>query len=253
MEGKPVTFRTFDVGGDKCPDALHSPKTENPALGLRGIRFALKTSTLLKTQFRAVLRACCYGEIKILLPMVTAVDEIFQAKQLFDECVEEMRQKSLPLPDKLPQLGVMIETPAAALEAFTLAQHCDFLSIGTNDLIQYTLAVDRTDSLVASLFNPLHPAILKLLKKTVDAANAAHIPVCVCGEMASNHRYAPILIGLGIRELSMPAINIPMVKEKIRSLSLNDMERFANHLLSLPMPSDIVKTFNAFEEGVRFF
>ncbi len=253
MEGKPVTFRTFDVGGDKCPDALHSPKTENPALGLRGIRFALKTSTLLKTQFRAVLRACCYGEIKILLPMVTSVDEIFQAKQIFDECVEELRQNSLPLPEKIPQLGVMIETPAAALEAFTLAQNCDFLSIGTNDLIQYTLAVDRTDSFVASLFNPLHPAILKLLKKTVDGANAAHIPVCVCGEMASNHRYAPILVGLGVRELSMPAINIPMVKEKIRSLSLNDMERFANHLLSLSMPSDIVKTFNAFEEGVRFF
>ena len=253
MEGKPVTFRTFDVGGDKCPDALHSPKTENPALGLRGIRFALKTKTLLKTQLRAVLRACVYGDIKILLPMVTSVDEIVQAKEILYECADELRQNSVPVPDKLPQLGIMIETPAAALESLTLAQNCDFLSIGTNDLIQYTLAVDRTDSFVAPLFNPLHPAILKLLKKTVDSANAVHIPVSVCGEMASNHRYAPILIGLGIRELSMPSINIPMVKEKIRSLSLSDMERFANHLLSLSMPTDIIKTFSAFEEGVRFF
>ena len=253
MEGKPITFRTFDVGGDKSPDALHPPKTENPALGLRGIRFALKMPTLLKTQFRAVLRACCFGDIRILLPMVTSAEEITSAKKLLAECAEELRKKSVPLPDCLPQLGVMIETPAAALEAEVLAANCDFLSIGTNDLIQYTLAVDRTDSSVASLFNPLHPSILKLLKRTADSANAAQIPVSICGEMASNHRYAAVLIGLGIHELSMPAINIPMVKERIRSLSLAEMEHFANQLLSLSYPADIVKTFNAFEEGVRFY
>lgn len=253
MEGKPVTFRTFDVGGDKCPDVLHTAKTENPALGLRGIRFALKTSALLKTQFRAVLRACCFGDIRILLPMVTSVEEVVSAKKLLAECENELREKSVPLPDRPPQLGVMIETPAAALEAGVLAANCDFLSIGTNDLIQYTLAVDRTDSSVASLFNPLHPSILKLLKKTVESANSAHVPVSICGEMASNHRYAAVLIGLGIHELSMPAINIPMVKERIRSLSLTEMEHFVNRLLSLSAPSDIVKTFNAFEEGVRFY
>lgn len=253
MEGKPITFRTFDVGGDKSPDALHPPKTENPALGLRGIRFALKMPTLLKTQFRAVLRACCFGDIRILLPMVTSAEEITSAKKLLAVCAEELREKSVPLPDCLPQLGVMIETPAAALEAEVLAANCDFLSIGTNDLIQYTLAVDRTDSSVASLFNPLHPSILKLLKRTADSANAAQIPVSICGEMASNHRYAAVLIGLGIHELSMPAINIPMVKERIRSLSLAEMEHFANQLLSLSYPADIVKTFNAFEEGVRFY
>ena len=253
MEGKPITFRTFDVGGDKSPDILHTPKTENPALGLRGIRFALKTQGLLKMQFRAVLRACCFGDIQILLPMVTSVEEITTAKKLLAECAEELREKNIPLPDQMPRLGVMIETPAAALEVETLAGNCDFLSIGTNDLIQYTLAVDRTDSSVAPLFNPLHPSILKLLKRTADAANTAHIPVSICGEMASNHRYAAVLIGLGIHELSMPAINIPMVKERIRSLSLAETEHFANRLLSLCMPSDIVKTFNDFEEGARFY
>lgn len=253
MEGKPITFRTFDVGGDKCPDILHTPKTENPALGLRGIRYALTTASLLKTQFRAVLRACCFGDIRILLPMVTSVEEVISAKNMLAECADELRSNAVSLPDQLPQLGVMIETPAAAMEADVLAAHSDFLSIGTNDLIQYSLAVDRTDSSVASLFNPLHPSILKLLKKTTDSANAANVPVSICGEMASNHRYAAVLIGLGIRELSMPAINIPMVKERIRSLSLTEMENFANRLLSLASSSDIVKTFNDFEEGVRFY
>lgn len=147
----------------------------------------------------------------------------------------------------------MIETPAAALEAGVFARHCDFLSVGTNDLVQYTLAVDRSDATVAPLFNPLHPSVLKLLKRTVDAANAAGIPVGVCGEMASNHRYSAVLIGLGIRELSMPAINIPMVKERIRTLTMSDAERYVNRLLSLPTATDVTRAFNDFEEGVRFY
>ena len=252
MEGKSITFRTFDVGGDKTPDIIYTPKTENPALGLRGIRFALTSSGLLKTQLRAVLRAACFGDIRILLPMVTSLDEIFHAKEMLQLCAEELKNEGFSIPDRLPALGVMIETPAAAIEAETIAQTCDFMSIGTNDLIQYTLAVDRTDSSVAPLFNPLHPAILKLIKRTVDAGNKAQIPVSVCGEMASNHRYASVLIGMGIRELSMPAINIPMVKERIRSLSLTEMENYANRLLSLEIPADVIKTFNDFEDGARF-
>ena len=252
MEGKPVTFRTFDVGGDKSPDILYSPKTENPALGLRGIRFALTAAGLLKTQLRAVLRASFFGDIRILLPMVTSLDEIFHAKEMLQQCAEELKSEGFSIPENLPALGVMIETPAAAIEAETIAQVCDFMSIGTNDLIQYTLAVDRTDSSVASLFNPLHPSILKLIKRTIVAGEKMQIPVSVCGEMASNHRYASVLIGLGIRELSMPAINIPMVKERIRALNLAETERFANYLLSLDVPADVIKTFNAFEEGVRF-
>ncbi len=253
MEGKPITFRTFDVGGDKCPDVLHTPKTENPALGLRGIRYALAVSGLLKTQFRAVLKACNFGDIRILLPMVSSLEEVLHAKEMLCQCAGELRNEGVSLPDRLPLLGVMIETPAAALEAEALAKNCDFLSIGTNDLIQYTLAVDRTDAFVASLFNPLHPSILKLIKRTVDAANKAQIPVSLCGEMASNHRYAAVLIGLGIRELSMPAINIPMVKERIRSLNLMETEHFVNRMLSLEVPADVIKTFNDFEEGIRFY
>ena len=253
IDGKPITFRTFDVGGDKAPDVLHTPKTENPALGLRGIRYALTASNLLKTQFRAVLRACASADIRILLPMVTSLEEVVNAKEMLNQCAEELLNEGVPLPDVPPPLGVMIETPAAALEAEALAESCDFLSIGTNDLIQYTLAVDRTDASVAPLFNPLHPSILKLIKRTVDAANKAQIPVSVCGEMASNHRYASVLIGLGIRELSMPAINIPMVKERIRALNTSETESFVNRLLSLSSPTDVIKTFNAFEDGARFY
>ncbi|MBO4520219.1 MAG: phosphoenolpyruvate--protein phosphotransferase [Alphaproteobacteria bacterium] len=253
MEGKPITFRTFDVGGDKSPEVLHTPKTENPALGLRGIRYALSDPELLKTQFRAALRACEFGDIRILLPMVTSLEEVLHTKEMLNQCAEDLRNNGFKVPDRLPALGVMIETPAAALETDAIARNCDFMSIGTNDLIQYTLAVDRTDSFVSSLFNPLHPSILKLIKRTVNAANSASIPVSVCGEMASNHRYASVLIGLGIRELSMPAINIPMVKERIRSLNLMETENFANRLLSLDVPADVIKTFNAFEEGIRFF
>ncbi len=253
MRGLPVTFRTFDIGGEKCPDMLHIPKTENPALGLRGIRYALKTRDLLKMQFRAVLRAARFGNIRILLPMVSSVEEIDAAKALFYECAEELRARNEILPERLPSVGAMIETPAAALEAGVFARHCDFLSVGTNDLVQYTLAVDRSDATVAPLFNPLHPSVLKLLKRTVDAANAAGIPVGVCGEMASNHRYSAVLIGLGIRELSMPAINIPMVKERIRTLTMSDAERYVNRLLSLPTATDVTRAFNDFEEGVRFY
>ena len=253
MDGKPVTFRTFDVGGDKTPDALHIPCADNPALGLRGIRFTLKTPFLLKMQFCAAIRAACHGDIRIMLPMVTCVEEVLEAKRIFAECVDDLRARSTPLPAILPRLGVMIETPAAALESDVLAQNCDFLSIGTNDLVQYTLAADRSDANVAALFTPLHPAVLKLLKKTIVSAADANIPVSVCGEMASNHRYAAVLIGLGVRELSMPAINIPMVKERIRSLNLQDTERFVNKLLSLESLRDVTRTFNEFEEGGRFY
>ncbi len=251
MQGKSVTFRILDVGGDKCPDMLHTLKAENPALGLRGIRFALKSKGLLKTQFNAVLRARVYGTIRILLPMVTSVDEVLEAKRLLLECYVNLKDKGVELPENVPELGVMIETPAAALETALIAANCDFLSIGTNDLVQYTLAVDRADASVSYLFNPLHPSLLKLLKIIIDEANKSQTPLGICGEMASNYRYAPLLVGLGFKELSMPAINIPMVKEKIRSLSLSEAENFANHLLSLSLPQEIIEAFENFGSNNR--
>lgn len=252
MDGKPITFRTFDCGGDKCAEVLKAEQTANPALGLRGIRYMTKSENLLHTQFRAILRASVLMNIRILLPMISSIDELIKAKEIYKNAADSLRTQGVTLPENLPQIGIMIEVPSAAIEAATLARHCDFFSIGTNDLIQYALAVDRSDSSVASLFNPLHPAVMKLLKMAVDGANAANIPISVCGEMAANHRYTALLIGLGIRELSMPAINIPMVKERLRSLSLHEMANYANHLLSLSFPTDISKAFNDFEIGVRF-
>ena len=207
---------------------------------------------LITDQFRAALRAAATADIRLLLPMISSVDEVIQARKLLERCAAELRAEGKEIPDVLPPLGVMIEVPSAAMEADTLAEHCDFFSIGTNDLIQYTMAVDRTDATVSSLFNPLNPAVLKLLKTTIDAANAHNIPVSICGEMAANYHYSALLIGLGVRELSMPAVNIPMVKERLRSLTTGDTERFADHILTLRYPADVSAAMTAFEEGRRF-
>lgn len=252
MPDKPIIFRTVDIGADKCLPDFSNYKAPNPALGLRGIRFAHQNETVLADQFEAVLQVCSRADIRILLPMVSSVTEILNTKALLNKVADKLRAEGKPVPDKLPPVGAMIEVPSAALEADLLAANCDFLSIGTNDLIQYTVAVDRTDVMVTKLFNPLNPAVLKLIKMTIDAANAHNIPVSVCGEIAANYHYAALLIGLGVRELSMPAVNIPMVKERIRSISLYDAERFANHILTLHYPDDITSAFNAFEEGKRF-
>lgn len=250
MEGKPVTFRTFDVGGDKCPTFLNSSSTPNPALGVRGIRYALRFPELLATQFAAVLRVAAYADVRVLLPMVCSVEEVVSAREIFNRVADRLRAAGTPIGERVP-LGVMIEIPSAALNASVLARHCDFMSIGTNDLIQYALAVDRTDAAVSSLFNPLHPAVLKLIKMTADAAREANIPLCVCGEMAANVRYAPVLLGLGVRELSMPAANVAMVKERIRSLRMSDMENYVNGLLSLPSSTDVINRVNGFEAENR--
>ncbi len=247
MEGKPITFRTFDVGGDKCAQILNTGVSTNPALGVRGIRYALRFSALLETQFAAALRACAFGDVRILLPMVSSVGELLTARDILNRVAVDLRERNVPIGDRMPLLGVMIEVPSAALEASVLARHCDFLSLGTNDLIQYTLAVDRSDAAVAGLFNPIHPAVLKLIKMTADAARSANIPLCVCGEMAANNHYAALLLGLGVRELSMPVTNVPMVKERIRSLRISEMEEFAGRILSLSFPEDVENALNEFE------
>lgn len=248
MEGKPVTFRTFDVGGDKAPSFLSTSSTANPALGVRGIRYALRFPELLATQFAAVLRVSAFADVRILLPMVCSVEEVVSAREIFNSVVDRLKKAGVPVADRVP-MGVMIEIPGAALNAAEIARHCDFLSIGTNDLIQYVLAVDRTDAAVSALFNPLHPSVLKLIKMTSVAARGANIPLCVCGEMAANVRYAPLLLGMGVRELSMPATNVAMVKERIRSLNMSDMEAYANRILSLSSSTEIINQVNAFESG----
>lgn len=248
----PITFRTLDVGADKYAPTLGNYQAVNPALGLRGIRYAKNYKQLLKDQFEAVLLASNSVDIRVMIPMISCTDEFIFAKNLFEETANRLFQQGKLNIQNLPKMGAMIEIPSAALEAEILAEHADFFSIGTNDLIQYTLAVDRTDSFVEYLYNPLSPAVLKLIKITIDAANKKNIPICICGDMASNHKYSPLLIGLGIRALSMPAINIPMIKEKIRSLSMADMSNFANYVLTLRSSNEIENALKNFENGMRF-
>jgi len=215
MKGKPVTIRTLDIGGEKIAPALsrHYEKSPNPALGLRAIRLSLAEPELLLTQFKACLRASKHGPIRILLPMVNDVAEVQAARALLKQAATALKLKG-----KLPPLGVMIETPAAALCAAELAKVSAFFALGTNDLTQYTLAVDRADEKVAHLFHTMHPAVLQLIKLTVKAAEKAGIPVCVCGEMAGDARQTAQLLKLGLRELSMTPSALLTVKKAIRAL-----------------------------------
>ncbi len=220
MGGKPVTMRTIDVGGEKLASALagHLAESANPALGLRAIRLSLREPKLLETQLAAMLRAGAHGPIRILLPMITSASEIHQVREAMDRVARRLRRRRVAAANPLPPLGAMIEIPGAALAADALAHAADFFSIGTNDLIQYTLAIDRGDEQVAHLFDPLHPAVVRLIQFAAEAALRARIPVSVCGEMAGDPRYTALLIGLGIHELSMVPSSLLLVKRRIRGL-----------------------------------
>ncbi len=223
MQGRPVTLRTLDVGGDKLPEALAhyaAADSANPALGLRAIRLSLKERRLLDAQLAAMLRAASQGPVRILLPMISTIDEVRGAREALEQVARRLRRRGTKLPKELPPLGVMIEVPAAALAADALAAEADFFAVGTNDLIQYTLAIDRSDEQVADLYNPLHPAVLRLIQFSVEAASRRRIPISVCGELAGDPRYAALLLGLGLRELSMAPQSIPRVKQRIRALDM---------------------------------
>lgn len=220
MDGRPVTIRTLDVGADKLGDGLGIEPGPNPALGLRAIRFSLNRPKLLLEQLAAILRASALGPVRILLPMVCTVEEIREVRRVLHRLARRMRAKGVRIANPLPPLGIMIEIPGAALAADALAAESDFFAIGTNDLTQYTLAIDRTDETVAYLYNPLHPAVLRLIQFSAEAAAAAGIPVSICGEMAGDERLTPLLLGLGIVELSMAAGSIPRIKKRVRELNL---------------------------------
>jgi phosphoenolpyruvate-protein phosphotransferase (PTS system enzyme I) len=223
MEGRPVTLRTLDVGGDKLAAPLAESlegEGANPAMGLRAIRLSLKERGLLDAQLAAMLRAAAHGPVRILLPMVSSVAEVLTAREALALATRRLKRRGVRLADEPPPLGVMIEIPGAALAADALAKVADFFAIGTNDLIQYTLAVDRGDERVAYLHNPLHPAVLRLIQFSVEAAQRAQKPVSLCGEMAGDPRYTALLLGLGIRDLSMAPANIPRVKQRIRAMDL---------------------------------
>ena len=227
MGGRAVTLRTLDAGSDKIAFSLadHITASANPALGLRAIRLSLKVRPLLEAQLAAMLRAGAHGPVRILLPMIGSTAEVRKVREALDKVVRRLRRRRVKIADPLPPLGAMIEVPAAALAADSLARVCDFFSIGTNDLTMYTLAIDRGDDQVASLYDPLHPAVLRVMQFATEAALRARIPVNVCGELAGDPRYSALLLGLGIRELSMSAVGLPLVKQRIRRLSLDEATR----------------------------
>jgi phosphoenolpyruvate-protein phosphotransferase (PTS system enzyme I) len=233
MGGKPVTVRTFDLGGDKIARSLsgHSVVPTNPALGLRAIRLSLQDRRLLDPQLAAMLRAANDGPLRILLPMISTAGEIRKVREALEQVARRLRRRGVQLPKALPPLGAMIEVPGAALAADALAAEADFFAIGTNDLIQYTLAIDRGDEQVAHLYNPLHPAVLRLIQFAVEAALRRGMPISVCGEMAGEPRFAPLLLGLGLRNLSMAPRNIPRVKHRIRSLDIVAATRRARAIM----------------------
>jgi phosphoenolpyruvate-protein phosphotransferase len=254
-EDDPVTIRVLDWGGEKDMEAQNSGIAPthggpNPALGLRGLRLLLKRPELLEAQFAAILRVADRGNVRVLLPLVTVPSEVKQAREILERMARRLRRRGERLPERLPELGVMIETPGAALAADAIALEADFFAIGSNDLAMYTLAVDRAEAEVSHLYDPLHPAVLRLMQFATEAALRLRMPVSVCGEMAGNPKLVPLLLGLGIRSFSMNAGSIPRVKQAVRALDIGDCARFARRVMEQSDPARIRELVAAFAEGV---
>jgi phosphotransferase system enzyme I (PtsI) len=226
----PVTIRSLDLGADKQVDGGRREDPTNPALGLRAIRLCLKEPALFKPQLRAILRASAKGPVQLMLPMISNLDELSQALDLVEEVKRVLRRENKEFNENLP-VGGMIEVPAAAVAADLFAQRLDFLSIGTNDLIQYTLAIDRVDDEVNYLYDPLHPSVLRLIRNTIDAGRKAGIPVTMCGEMAGDPRFTKLLLGMGLRNLSMDPTNLLEVKKKILDTDTGSAESYVDDIL----------------------
>ncbi len=233
-----VTIRTLDLGGDKFASALDIAPEMNPALGLRAIRFCLKEPEIFKSQLRAILRASAYGKVRLMFPMISGLQELFDTKEIVGQVKDELdREKIEYAPDI--EMGIMIEIPSAVTMADVLAKHVDFFSIGTNDLIQYALGIDRINEHVAYMYQPFHPAILRMIQKVVNAARDAGIGVSLCGQMAGDPLCVPILLGLGIDELSMNARAIPLIKMIIRSLSIEEVRADFENVIRLDTATEV--------------
>ena len=239
MAPHPVTIRTLDVGGDKFVPEFNLADEVNPAMGLRAIRFSLKEATLFKTQLRAILRAAVFGPVRIMFPMISGVAEVRDCKQFLERERQELLAAGIACGENVA-VGIMIETPAAVLIAEQLAKEVDFFSVGTNDLIQYCLAIDRGNEHVAYLYEPMHPAILQALLLICRAAKSADIEVGMCGEMAGEDLYSLVLIALGFSELSMNAVNISRVKRVVRQIELSEVTQILDQLMSLATAEEVV-------------
>ena len=236
----PLIIRTFDLGGDKlAPGTVDISDELNPFLGWRAIRFCLENVDIFKTQLRAILRASAVGNVKIMFPMISGLDELRSALAVLATCKEELHESKIDIGEKT-EVGAMIEIPSAAISADLLAHEVDFFSIGTNDLIQYALAVDRVNERIAHLYEPTHPAVLRLLKMIADAAHANNIWVGVCGEMAGDIALVPLLLGLGVDELSAGAALVPRVKRAVQSLAIPECRQLVEEALKLRTPSEIL-------------
>ncbi len=246
----PVTLRTFDLGGEKYSDLLGRIREENPALGWRGIRVALDSADLFRSQLRAMLRASVEGNLKILLPMISDASEIVATLELIEKIKGELKRSHIPYDEKVP-VGVMIEVPSAALSADYLAELVDFFSIGTNDLIQYTMAADRSNYRVAKYYDLAHPAVLKLIHMTVLAARGSGIPVTVCGEMAGNRDLTPFFVGIGVDELSMNPTLLPGVAEWISRIDSIEAKRFATRVLRLTTTEKVARALREARDYIK--
>ena len=244
MNPKPVIFRTLDIGGDKFLSGVRF-KELNPFMGLRAIRLGLANPDLFKVQLRAILRASAAGNAKLMFPMVSCVEEVRDIKKLLEEVKGELEERKVPFSRNI-ELGIMVEIPSAAVTADILSKEVSFFSIGTNDLIQYTLAVDRVNEHVAYLYEPYHPAILRLIRDTINAAHKNNVWVGLCGEVAADPMNAVILLGLGIDELSMGSIAIPDVKRVIRNIRLADAKRLSDEILQMSTASEIKRQVAAY-------
>ena len=252
MNGDPVTIRVLDWGGEKDIEALSNAglvpdlSDVNPAMGLRGLRLLLRRPELFETQLAAILRAAAFGPVRVLLPMVTTVAEVRAARETYERVARRLCRRGDKMPEKLPPLGIMIETPGAALSADALALEADFFAIGTNDLTAHTLAVDRGESDVSDMYDPLHPAVLRLIQFTTEAALRMRMPVSLCGELASDPRVTPLLLGLGLRAFSMNASAVPRVKQVVRSVDTDACVRFARRVMEQADPEQILALLAGF-------
>ena len=244
MAGKPVTIRTLDLGGDKVPGKGRHEKEANPAMGLRAIRYCLQHREIFRTQLRAILRASVHGQLRVMFPLISGCGELREARSELEQCRSELGRAGVPIGNRFP-IGIMVETPSAAWVADRLAQEADFFSVGTNDLIQYSLAIDRQNKDVAYLYKPLHLSVLRALTNICSAAKAARIPVAMCGEMAGDPLYALILLAVGFDELSMSAGQIPAVKQIIRGTSHREAKQVLDTAMNFSTAEEIERYVRA--------